>query len=106
MVSSSQIKQQLAKFLDGQISFEAFEDWFAQNTWNVHLSGSAAAEELTFAVEESLSEFSSRHINENELRDELGGLIQRENKVMVFSNVLKPVWKASSASAIFMSARR
>lgn len=108
MVSSSQIKQQLARFLDGRISFEAFEDWFAQNTWNVHLSGSVAAEELTFAVEESLSEYSSKHIGEKELRDELGNLIQRENKMLVFSNILQPVWKpviARSSPVVFMSAR-
>jgi len=106
MVSSSQIKERLSRFLAGQIGLDDFEDWFVSNTWNIHLSGSIAAEDLTFAVEESLSEYSSKHISEKELRIELGDLIQRENKVVVYSNVFVPVWKNQfSAPAVFMTAR-
>jgi hypothetical protein len=79
MVSSSQIKEQLARFLGNDIDLEAFEDWFAQNTWNVHQSGSVAAEQLTFSIEESFSEYSSRHISEQELRAELAQIIGAEN---------------------------
>jgi hypothetical protein len=82
MVSSSQIKEWLSKFLDGQISFDAFEDWFVQNTWNIHLSGSVAAESLTFAVEESLSEYSSQHISDQILREELSQILGAENRVV------------------------
>lgn len=71
MISASQIRERLAALLDGKVSLELFEDWFAQNTLNIHQSGSVAAEDLTFSVEESLSEYSSHHINEQELRDEL-----------------------------------
>lgn len=102
MVSSSQIKEQLARFLDGQISLDAFEDWFVQNTWNVHLSDSVAAENLTFAVEESLSEYSSQHINEQELRRELSDLIHRENKVLIASTVLhRATWEVTSSRPVF-----
>jgi|SRR5580704_1466823 hypothetical protein len=82
MVSSSQIKEWLSKFLDGQISLDAFEDWFVQNTWNIHLSGSVAAESLTFAVEESLSEYSSQHISDQILREELSQILGAENRVV------------------------
>jgi hypothetical protein len=82
MVSSSQIRKQLAKFLDGQISLDMFEDWFVQNTWNIHLSGSVSAESLTFAVEESLSEYSSGHIDDKILRGELSQILSAENKVL------------------------
>jgi hypothetical protein len=82
MVSSSQIKEQLARFLDNQISLDEFEDWFVQNTWNIHLSGSVSAESLTFAVEESLSEYSSQHIGEPILRQELSLILGAENKVL------------------------
>ena len=79
MVSSSQIRERLAMFLDGRIDLDAFEDWFVQNTWNIHLSGSRSAEALTFAIEESLSEYSSHHLTESELRSELQSLLQKEN---------------------------
>jgi hypothetical protein len=94
MVSSSQIREQLAQFLDGQISFDKFEDWFLQNTWNIHLSGSVAAEDLTFAVQESLSEYSSGHIDERGLRNELRDLVYRDNSVLVFSDAPTFSWSA------------
>ena len=80
MVSSSQIREQLEMFLDGRIDLDAFEDWFVQNTWNIHLSGDHSAEALTFAIEESLSEYSSHHLTEQELRLELQSLAGREKK--------------------------
>ena len=79
MVSSSQIREQLAMFLDGRINLDGFEDWFVQNTWNIHQSGSRSAEALTFAIEESLSEYSSHHLTEEELRTELRSLARAEN---------------------------
>jgi hypothetical protein len=82
MVSSSQIKEQLARFLDRQIGLDAFEDWFVQNTWNIHLSGSVAAESLTFAIEESLSEYSSGHIDSNNLHAELAQILHADTSVV------------------------
>ena len=82
MVSSSQIRERLAQFLDRQISLDEFEDWFVQNTWNIHLSGSVSAEALTFAIEESLSEYSSEHIDEAALRSELLSIIGAESKIV------------------------
>lgn len=81
MVSSSQIREQLVNFLDGRIDLDAFEDWFVQNTWNIHSSGSRSAETLTFAIEESLSEYSSHHLTEQELRSELRSLVHSESRV-------------------------
>ena len=84
MVSSSQIREQLAMFLDGRIDLDAFEDWFVQNTWNIHQSGSRSAEALTFAIEESLSEYSSHHLTEEELQLELRSLVPSENQAAEF----------------------
>lgn len=84
MVSGSQIREQLEMFLDGRIDLDAFEDWFVQNTWNIHQSGSHFAEALTFAIEESLSEYSSYHLTEEELRSELRSLVQSETQTASF----------------------
>jgi hypothetical protein len=85
MVSSSQIKEHLSRFLVGQIALDEFEDWFVANTWNIHLSGSVAAESLTFAIEESLSEYSSRHISDQILRRELSQILGAEN---IIANII------------------
>lgn len=92
MVSGSEIRAHLAKFLASQIDLESFEDWFAKHTWNVHQSGSVAAENLTFAVEESLAEYSSSHISEHDLRAELSQILGSENKLVVFTEAPQSVF--------------
>ena len=82
MVSASQIRHCLAGYLSGRVDLDTFEDWFVQNTWNVHQWGSRAAEVLTFAVEESLSEYSSNHLTENLLRSELRSIISSDTIVI------------------------
>jgi len=104
MVSSSQIRERLSLFLDGQIDLEAFEDWFVQNTWNIHLSGSVAAESLTFAIEESLSEYSSEHLSLKELRDELSQILDADNKVMQIAYVPKVVWSVRPSVPAILAA--
>lgn len=85
MMSSSQIKKQISRLLDDQIVLQDFEDWLVQNTWNVHLSGSAEVEDLTFATEEALAEYSSERINKQELQKRLGELVYRDIKVLNFN---------------------
>lgn len=103
MVSSSQIRAKLAMFLYGHINLEMFEDWFVQNTWNIHLTGSIASESLTFAIEESLSEYSSRHIDERELHQELSLILHAENKI-VEVDIPQPVFSFKSAPAVLVPA--
>jgi hypothetical protein len=90
MVSSSQIRHRMFEYLRGHIDLATFEDWFVQSTWNIHLAGSRAAEVLTFAIEESLSEFSSEHLSEDELRSELTEILYAETQIVPFSNESSP----------------
>jgi hypothetical protein len=100
MVSSSQIRAGLSLFLDGVISLDEFEDWFVQNTWNIHLSGSVDAESLTFAVEESLAEFSSHHIDEPKLRGELARVLHAGTKVVDIIDTPQAVIRFRSSSPV------
>ncbi len=103
MVSASQIKEQLARFLNGEIDLDVFEDWFVQSTWNIHQSGSAAAEDLTFAVEESLAEYSSRHIDEQKLRSELSQILEAETRSVDIVDAPQTVYSfRSSAPSVFV----
>lgn len=108
MVSSSQIREHLSLLLDHQIGLDSFEDWFVQNTWNIHQSGSMAAESLTFAIEESLSEYSSEHINDDELRAELFGILQSDNMIIVIASPMtappKVIWSARKSVPLVLAA--
>ena len=100
MVSSSQIRNRLALFLSRENDLDLFEDWFVQNTWNIHLSGSIAAEALTFAIEESLSEFSNGHLDEKRLRHELLQLLRAETKSEEIADVPRIVWSFRSSAPV------
>ena len=97
MVSSSQIRNRLALFLRHDIDLDLFEDWFVQNTWNIHLSGSTAADVLTFAIEEALSEYSSGHFDEKMLRYELLKVLRAETKSVEIADVPQIVWSFRSS---------
>jgi len=71
MVTASEIRQQLLSFLAKGIDLDDFEDWIAQNTWDVHRSGDLEAEQLAYSIELFLSEQSSGHLSESDLRSEL-----------------------------------
>jgi len=104
MVSASQIREKIIQLLDARIELDDFEDWIVLNTWNIHLSGSAAAESLAFAVEESLAEHSSGHITIDGLRAELLDLVERENIIVTVAHIsggyVGPMisWRATSSS--------
>jgi len=80
MISSSQIREQIISFLDREIDLDTFEDWIVSHTRNIHQTSDEAAEQITFAIEESLAEYSSNHINERQPREELRRLIGLENQ--------------------------
>lgn len=108
MVSSSQIRNELAFALAGVVPLDDFEDWFVKNTWNIRNAGSIAAEVLTFAIEESLSEYSSGHISEDKLRKELARILQSETQHAEIVDTNIPIWLErpysfrSSASSVLV----
>jgi hypothetical protein len=105
MVSSSQIREQLALLLDNRIDLDQFEDWFVQNTWNVHLSRSLAAESLTFAIEESFSERSNGLLSDKALYSEFAKLLNAETTTFEFADAPQVVWSFKpSAAAVFLPA--
>jgi len=74
-MSANEIRDRLASYLANEIPIDAFEDWIAQNTWNIHRSGNQEAERLAYAIEAKLAEFSGGHIDEPSLRSELSPLV-------------------------------
>lgn len=72
MISELIVRERIADYLVGQLDLDSFEDWIAQNTWNVHQWGTEALQELAYTVEAKLAESST----EDSLRRELMPLVQ------------------------------
>ena len=71
MIAESQIREKLVRYLRRDSSLEQFEDWIAQQSWNMHKDSSEAAQKLASAIELRLAEHSAGHLNEPALREEL-----------------------------------
>src|SRR5260370_32223975 len=71
MVSPAEIRQQLSRWIGGEISLGQFEDWFVPATWNAHSAEDKEVEALADEIELNLSEFSDGVLSEQELREEL-----------------------------------
>ncbi len=81
-MSVNEIRTQLARYLakgiakqEDSISIEEFEDWIAQNTWNIHQGGDEGAKALAYEIEAKLAEYSGGHIDEAALRSSLSPLV-------------------------------
>lgn len=71
MIAEAQIRKELGRYLRRDLSLERFEDWIAQQSWNMHQDSSEQAQKLASAIELRLAEHSSGHLNEPALREEL-----------------------------------
>jgi hypothetical protein len=71
MISESQIREKLGRYLRRDLSLDQFEDWIAQQSWNMHRDSSDPAQRLASAIELRLAEHSSGHLEEDALREDL-----------------------------------
>lgn len=72
MLSELQLREQLVNFLANKSSLDEFEDWFVQNSWNMHKDSDLAAQRLAYAVELRLAE----HLPADDFRRELAELLR------------------------------
>jgi hypothetical protein len=100
MATASEIRAKIADFLSGEIPLEAFEDWFALKTWNVHQWGDSALVSLVHQVELRLSEHSAGHLESEQLREQLRQFVQQYQAPLLAA---PPVAVASSASSLNIS---
>ncbi|MBI4507942.1 MAG: hypothetical protein HY691_20640 [Chloroflexi bacterium] len=70
-----QIRVELARYLDGEISLEQFEDWFLPATWNVHLAGEDEAANLAYDIDAVLAQASSERWPETRIKAALGRVL-------------------------------
>lgn len=71
MIIESQIRFWLAAFLAHKVSLGSFEDWFVQQSWDMHQDSEPNAQKVAASIELRLAEYTSGHLTEDELREEL-----------------------------------
>lgn len=87
MIAEYQIRQQLAKYLNDEISLDHFEDWLVQRSWNMHRDSEPAAQKLASAIELRLAEYSSGHLEEKNLREEMRPFVTTYSATVNFGQI-------------------
>lgn len=87
------IRDQIARYLSGDISLAEFEDWFVPRAWVAAREGSAAALDLVMQIELLLGEFSSGHRTE----DDVKAALSRTLATTVFA--VQVAWGMTSLSS-------
>ena len=65
----------LARYIRGSMSLDAFEQWLIPATWDVEKVGNTALIDLVSQIKLRLAEFSNGHWTEKELREQLLKLV-------------------------------
>ncbi len=73
--AQQEIRQQLCRYLAGDIGLGEFQRWFVPSTWNVEKLADPDAETLVNEIHLRLAEFSNGHLVEAELREKLSPLV-------------------------------
>jgi hypothetical protein len=71
----SEIRSQLERYRDREISLEAFQDWFVPLSWDIEKVGEQTAIQLVHSIEGILGEASSANWDRSELREELTRIV-------------------------------
>lgn len=75
--TNQEIRDRLARYIAGELSLKAFEDWLIPATWEIHKFGDQDLVALAGAVKRRLAEFSSGHWTEEELKRQLMPMVTR-----------------------------
>ena len=65
---TSDIRDRLSRYVEGETSLQAFDEWFVPATWNVDQTDDQEAIGLTYEVILRLAEFSNGDCTEPELK--------------------------------------
>jgi hypothetical protein len=77
MLAHEELRNQLVRFLNKELSLDDFEDWFVRASWNIHKNPDLLAQRLAYAIEVRLAERSNGNLPDEQLRQELLDLANR-----------------------------
>ena len=76
MLGNQELRDKVQALLADKLALDEFEDWFVQNSWNIHRSDDSQAKFLAYAIELRLAERDSGHLPEEQFRSELQQLLE------------------------------
>lgn len=102
MITAHDIREKVLAYLAGSLDLDGFEDWIAQSTWNIHQWGTSEAQNLAYTVELRLSEYSSGHLTDLDLRESLARtvLASLEGRYGTFSSSSSQGPESETASPV------
>jgi hypothetical protein len=74
----SDIRDHLRRYLSHEISLDEFRKWFDVETWDIIDKCPTVTQQLAGEIELRIAEFTNGHRTEEELRNLLQALLQRE----------------------------
>jgi prophage DNA circulation protein len=76
MINVPEIRDQVVRYLQNQITLADLNDWLTQRSWNMHLDSPLDAQRLAADVELLLAEYSLGHLSPEQLQDALNDLVR------------------------------
>jgi hypothetical protein len=76
LISEFEVRNRLADLVNDEASVDSFERWLLRQSWNMHLGGSQAAQDLVSEIELHLAEYSNGHLSKDALFSELSSLLE------------------------------
>lgn len=73
---NSEIREQLARYVRGDISLHEFRRWFVPQVWNIHQRNDAALEDFVGEIDLRMAEYSNGDWSEEDLREILSSLLR------------------------------
>jgi hypothetical protein len=70
-----QVRQQLGRYVRGELSVRDFNRWFMPATWGISRTADASTRDLIGTVGLALAELSAGHATEAEIREEFAELV-------------------------------
>ena len=99
MPSTLEIRAKVRDFLDGRIPVQAFADWSAAYSWNIHKrTADGETQALAYAVRAIVVQHETQDIDDREMRVELESSIGSSSQPL--GNVLAPLGRPSISSEV------
>jgi len=76
MLTVEQLAERIEEYRSGSMSLSAFEDWFCDQSWNIHQTKKQNEIDAVFAVEAALARRHSDGLDEQHLKLELDNAIR------------------------------
>ena len=76
MINVPDIRDQVVRYLQNQMTLADLNDWLTQRSWNMHLDSPLDAQRLAADVELLLAEYNLGHRSLEQLQDALNDLVR------------------------------